>query len=588
MVEKETHPKQAMDLRRQAEELSRREAVPPLESLGASTPEMSRTLHELRIHQIELEIQNEELQRTQGELEASLNRYFDLYDLAPVGYFTLSEKGLIIEANFIAATLLGLTKSSLDHQHFGLLVSKEDQDIYYQKRIQLFKTGNPQTCELRMVKKDDTEFFAHLDAVAAKDAGGAAVCRVALSDITARKQAEEKLSQSEERYRTLLSRAVDGIFIMTTDGKLVEVNESFARMHGYSTDEMLRMSLSTLDTPVTAQLFPERMKRILADEALRFEVEHYHKDGHVFPLEVSASRISVGNKTYIQCFHRDITERKQAEAALQEAHDLLERRVAERTVQLQESTFLAQELAVKAEAANRTKSAFLANMSHEIRTPLSGVLGMTGLLLGTSLTDKQRNYAEKIKISGDFLLATLNDILDFSKLQASKLGVENIPFPPKSVIENVAAMFSPQAAEKGIKLHIAIDPVLPRTLMGDPQRLAQVLNNLLSNAVKFTQAGEVRLAVGVQRQTTAAVELEISVQDTGIGMTEEELSRLFTAFSQADTSLSRRYGGTGLGLAISLNLVELMGGTLRAKSAPGKGSTFTILLSFPIEFRPSS
>ncbi|MFZ4440129.1 MAG: ATP-binding protein [Syntrophales bacterium] len=273
--------------------------------------------------------------------------------------------------------------------------------------------------------------------------------------------------------------------------------------------------------------------------------------------------------------------RKWAEEALLEAHDLLEQRVEERTKQLHESLSHAEELAFQAEAASRAKSLFMGNMSHELRTPLSGVLGMTEALLNTPVTEKQRDYAETIRKSGKALLAVVSNILDFSKISAGNMALESSPFFVEAVIANVVNLFGPPAAEEKIGLNATIDPELP-AVRGDAHRLTQVVSNLVGNAVKFTKRGEIQVAVKIMRRTETEVDLEIGVQDTGIGMTEEELSRIFTPFTQGDTTTGRRFGGTGLGLTISRNLAELMGGTIQVESVLGRGSLFTILVTFPI------
>ncbi len=236
----------------------------------------------------------------------------------------------------------------------------------------------------------------------------------------------------------------------------------------------------------------------------------------------------------------------------------------------------------EAEQANRFKSYFLANMSHEIRTPMNAIMGFSYLALQTEMTSRQYHYMDKIHSSSQALLGVINDILDFSRIEAGRLEVENVSFSLDEVYENLANITMIKAEEKGLELTFHHDPAAPDNLIGDPLRLGQVLTNLVGNAIKFTEQGEVRVSVDKERQEGQQVWLRFSVSDTGIGIPEEQISRLFGAFTQLDDSTTRRYGGSGLGLSICRHLVQLMGGEIEAQSTPGEGSTFSFRLPFAL------
>ncbi|MCH8960811.1 MAG: PAS domain S-box protein, partial [Bacteroidetes bacterium] len=396
-------------------------------------------------------------------------------------------------------------------------------------------------------------------------------------DITERKQAEEILKESEQRFRELFENAPDAIFVEDFDGIVLDVNPAACRLHRTEYDQLVGRHVRSLVPPDQREGVMSVFANMVEGVLDRIEGSTWTDDGEAIPVEISVSRITYEQQPALLLQARDITQRKRAEEELQRyALDLEEANsaVEHQAAQLAQMVHELAEAKDTAEASTRAKSAFLATMSHEIRTPMNGVIGMTSLLLDTPLNNEQLECVETIRISGDALLRVINDILDFSKIEAGHLDLETHPFEVRTCIQDVLDVVALRATEKGLALSYQIEPAVPPLIVGDVTRLRQVLMNLISNAVKFTEAGEISVSVAVSARRESDLELQFSVRDTGLGIPEDRLDRLFKAFSQADTSTARKYGGTGLGLAICKRLSEIMGGRIWVETQTGVGSTF--------------
>ena len=489
----------------------------------------------------------EALRETRDYLESLID-----YANAPIIVWDPSFR--ITRFNHASERLVGRASGEVLGRHLEMLFPGESRDesmAYIQRTL----SGERwEAVEIPIQRTDGTVRIVLWNSAAIYNKEGTEVVATIAQgqDITERNKAEDEVRRLTKALDTMPS----GIVLSDFDGEVEYINQGFMDLIGISDKSQIpgsRISSFT-DENGNKIIDDEIVPILITDGQWRGEMPIKRRDGSIFPAEVITSAVQngQGKPEYVIASFNDISKRKIMEAELLKAKDA-------------------------ALAAAQAKSEFLANMSHEIRTPMNAIIGMTGLMLGTALTHEQKEYVETVRSCGDSLLEIINDILDFSKIEGGRLEIEMQPFDLAECLKSSMDLVAAEASRKGLDLSYTMGPEVPEVIVGDVTRLRQVLVNLLTNAVKFTDKGEVSVNISSKKKN-GRHEILFAVEDTGIGISEEFLDKLFLSFSQVDASTTRRYGGTGLGLAIARRLVEMMGGRIWAQSTPGLGSKFYFVI----------
>ena len=554
MIEKKDYHINSAELRRRAEERLR-EKTATAHPLGTED-DPRKLLHELQVHQIELEMQNAELRQARDEEAKAREMYTDLYDFAPAGYLTLDREGTISRVNFTAAGLLGLDRSRMVGRRFGLFVAEETRPVFAAFLGRVFASLVKESCEVTFLKEGNSPLFVEIEAVAA---ASGQECRIALFDLTKSMLIKKSIRKVEEISNEALRKVANSVELA-----IIKVQEAAKKA--------LRKAGGEPDSQETIEL-----ARLLVEEAAEAARLLVNKETELARLKV----VEIASKHQLDEEAMEQVLQKMKEAA--EIAQLKVEKAAEvaRRVVLMEANYALRQEKNLAEAATRTKSQFLANMSHELRTPMTGVLGMLDLVLLGNLEAEQREFIDTARASARSLVLILNDILDMTKIEMGKFIIEAKPFSMRKCVESTLNILVPAAKSKGLDLNLIVAANVPETLVGDQLRLSQVLTNLAGNAVKFTAQGKVEICVAAGGSAPDGKrEVTFTVTDTGIGIPADKREFLFKAFSQLDQSHSRSHGGTGLGLAISKEIVESMGGTINFSCEEGKGCTFFFTIPF--------
>jgi PAS domain S-box-containing protein len=491
---------------------------------------------------------------------------------SPASIVITDVEGSIRYVNPKFEQVTGYASAEVIGENSRILSSGDKSREDYQSLWQTIKAGATWHGDFLNRRKDGTLFWERASISPIVDEQGQVLHFLAVKeDVTERRRAEAALQESEDKLATILDSVDAFIYIKGTDYRYRYANRRVCELFGKAMENIVDHEDSEFFDQATAENLRTNDRRVieLGERVVEEEV-NIAPDGSIAGAFLSIKiplRESDGTIHALCGISTDISTRKQAEAELEQYRHHLEALVDSRTSELAEAKDVA-------EAASRAKSVFLANMSHEIRTPMNAIIGLTHLLQKEVGDAKVLERLQKIAGSAQHLLHVINDILDLSKIEAGHLVLEQADFSPRQLVADVFSMLGEQARAKGLQLSSDIAPIVPARLRGDPVRVQQALVNFVGNAIKFSESGriDVRLAAGEMHGDSVLLRLE--VEDEGIGMTPEQQGRLFKAFSQADDSMTRKYGGTGLGLAINGHLALLMGGDIGVSSVPGKGSTF--------------
>jgi len=504
------------------------------------------------------------------QLLQSSQEISDLYDQSPCGYHSLNIDGYFVRINDTELEMIGFTRDQvLGKMKFFDLLTPASQKGAQEKFQQFKKQGWVNNLEFDITRMNGTILTVLLSATWIKDtAGNNVMSRSTIVDITERTRAEDALRrrtaelEKSTQNQLMLKQAIEAspVAVVITDhkGRIEYVNPNVVKITGYTLEELIGQNPRVLKSGLqSAEFYAEMWATLSMGKQWNGELCNKKKNGEFYWESASITPVKgpTDEVMHYIAVKKDITERKSFIRELEDA-----KRVAE--------------------AASVAKSSFLANMSHEIRTPLNAIIGFSDLALKTGLSPKQHDYVKKISNSGKSLLGVINDILDFSKIEADRMELERTEFPLEAVLTQVISVIQHKALEQGVEFLLSHSADVPPHLIGDPMRLGQVLMNLLGNAIKFTQSGEVELSIDLAGQSQDDLQVCFTIRDTGIGMTPEQIQRLFQPFTQADGTTTRRFGGTGLGLSISKRLVEMMGGEIRVESVEGQWSSFSFSATF--------